>query len=112
MDPVREGTTLHCQGSKLSWLPQQGLGNLVPVPAGEVIETPNDDRARLELLKREDERQKLFDSESNEVLNIPNGYREAEVLIVRWDEELDEFPGHTEEVSEQERRSNLIWIVY
>jgi hypothetical protein len=30
------------------------------------------------------------------------------VLIVRWDEKLDEFPGHTEEVSEQKRKSKCI----
>jgi hypothetical protein len=101
MEPTHDGTMLHRQSTKPSWLPPQSLGTLIPAPDGVVIVTPEDDKAKLELLKREDERQKLFDSESNEVLNIPNGYREAEVLIVRWDEELDEFVGHTKEVSEQ-----------
>jgi hypothetical protein len=51
------------------------------------------------VLKREDERQKLFDKVSNTILDIPNGYCKVEVLIIRWDESIDEFKDHDKEVS-------------
>jgi hypothetical protein len=51
-----------------------------------------------EELKREAERQTLFQKVSNEILDIPSGYRKVEVLIIRWDESVDEFKGHDGEV--------------
>jgi hypothetical protein len=47
----------------------------------------------------ERERQALFQKVSNGILGSPNGYREVEVLLIRWDESIDQFKDHTEEVS-------------
>jgi hypothetical protein len=47
---------------------------------------------------REPTRQALFLNASNRALNLPNGYLKVEVLIIRWDESIDDFKGHTEEV--------------
>lgn len=58
---------------------------------------PGDEKAKAEL-KREAERQTRFQKVSNEILDIPSGYRKVEVLIIRWDESIDEFKGHKEEV--------------
>lgn len=49
-------------------------------------------------VKKETERQDWFQTEANDKLNIPNGYLEVNVLIIRWHEELDEFEGHNDEV--------------
>ena len=58
---------------------------------------PGDDAVAL---KREAERRTLFQKTSNNVLDIPNGYRKVEVLILRWDESIDEFKdGHNQEVT-------------
>lgn len=48
--------------------------------------------------KREAERLNLFQTTCNKALKIPNGYVKVAVLILRWDEKIDDFPGHTEEV--------------
>jgi hypothetical protein len=66
-----------------------------------VIETttslrPSDDA---EELKREAARRTLFQKISNNQFDIPNGYRKVEVLILRWDESIDDFgKGHNQEV--------------
>ncbi|KAJ4356503.1 uncharacterized protein N0V89_004537 [Didymosphaeria variabile] len=57
-----------------------------------------DDEAIKEELKREAERQTLFQKVSNFKLDAPNGYRKVEVLIIRWDESIDEFKGHDKEI--------------
>jgi hypothetical protein len=44
-------------------------------------------------------RQAIFQKASNEALEIPNGYLKVAVKIIRWDESIDDFPGHTSEVS-------------
>jgi hypothetical protein len=41
----------------------------------------------------------MFQRKVNDVLKLPNGYLNAAVLIIRWDESIDDFEGHTEEVS-------------
>lgn len=56
------------------------------------------EEAAKEELKREAERQILFQKISNDILDIPNGYLKVEVLIIRWDENIDEFKGHKAEV--------------
>lgn len=61
---------------------------------------PGEDGAKQEL-QRESERQAWFQNESNVHLNIPNGYEKVAVLIIRWDDSIDEFKGHEEEVSVQ-----------
>jgi hypothetical protein len=50
-------------------------------------------------ISEECDRQAHFQNVSNGILGTPNGYREVEVLIIRWDESIDQFKGHTEEVS-------------
>lgn len=63
----------------------------------EAILHVDDDKAK-ERLKREAERQAIFNKASNDRLGIPNGYRKVEVLLIRWDESIDEFKAHGEEV--------------
>jgi hypothetical protein len=41
----------------------------------------------------------MFQRKVNDVLKLPNGYLNAAVLIIRWDESIDDFEGHTGEVS-------------
>jgi hypothetical protein len=73
--------------------PQQGS---LPRLGGVITSDPED---ILEIeLKREAERQTLFHKVANGILGSPNGYREVEVLIIRWDESIDQFEGHTQEV--------------
>jgi hypothetical protein len=48
---------------------------------------------------REVSRKSMFQRKVNDVLKLPNGYLNAAVLIIRWDESIDDFEGHTEEVS-------------
>jgi hypothetical protein len=48
---------------------------------------------------REPIRQALFQRKSNKALKLPNGYLKVAVLIIRWDKSIDDFKGHTEEVS-------------
>jgi len=77
-------------------------GNLSRQNSPSVAQTgallrPGDDAVAL---KREAERRTLFQKTSNKVLDIPNGYRRVEVLILRWDESIDDFKdGHTQEVT-------------
>lgn len=52
------------------------------------------------LLQKESVRQAWFQSEANDVLQVPNGYLKVTVLIIRWDESIDEFKGHEQEVSQ------------
>lgn len=58
---------------------------------------PGDEKAKEELT-REAERAAIFQKMSNDTLDIPNGYRKVEVLILRWHESIDEFTGHSKEV--------------
>jgi hypothetical protein len=67
------------------------------IAANTAVLRPSDVAAKEELT-REAERQTLFQKVSNEILDIPNGYRNVEVLIIRWDESVDEFKGHDSEV--------------
>jgi hypothetical protein len=48
--------------------------------------------------QREPIRQALFQKKCNDTLKLPNGYLNVAVLIIRWDESIDDLPGHTEEV--------------
>jgi hypothetical protein len=80
-----------------------------------VVETgallhPGDDAVEL---KREATRRTLFQKTSNNVLDIPNGYRKVEVLILRWDESIDEFnKGHNQEVTSaaHESRTSILML--
>jgi hypothetical protein len=58
---------------------------------------PGDEITKAEL-KREADRQTLFQKVANDILGSPNGYRQVQVLIIRWDESIDQFKGHTKEV--------------
>jgi hypothetical protein len=49
--------------------------------------------------KRDAVRQAIFQEASDEALEIPLGYLNVAVKIIRWDESIDDFKGHTEEVS-------------
>ncbi|KAI4922709.1 hypothetical protein J4E90_001142 [Alternaria incomplexa] len=74
-------------------LPRQ---NSPTVAQSGALLRPGDDAVAL---KREAERRTLFQKTSNNALDIPNGYRKVEVLILRWDESIDEFKdGHNKEV--------------
>jgi ABC-type cobalt transport system substrate-binding protein len=81
-----------------STLSRQNSANVVPVSEDLAVLHSEDGNATRQL-KREDERQKLFQKISNKVLDIPTGYRKVEVLIIRWDKKIDEFKGHDGEVS-------------
>jgi hypothetical protein len=48
--------------------------------------------------QREAVRQAIFQRRSNNALKLPNGYLKVAALIIRWDEKIDDFKGHTEEV--------------
>jgi hypothetical protein len=61
----------------------------IPQPAAE-----SDQRIQ----QREPTRQTLFQKKCNDTLELPNGYLKVAVLIIRWDESIDDFKGHTEEV--------------
>jgi hypothetical protein len=73
--------------------PQQ---NSLPLLDGVITSDP--DNVIEAELNREANRQTLFQKVANGILGSPNGYREVEVLIIRWDESLDQFQGHTQEV--------------
>jgi hypothetical protein len=75
-------------------LPQQ---DSLP-PLDEVITPDLEDVLTRDELKREADRQTLFQKVANGILGSPNGYRQVEVLIIRWDESIDQFDGHTPEV--------------
>lgn len=64
---------------------------------GNPVCTIEEKKAKREL-QRESQRQVWFQNKANELLGIPNGYEKGAVLIIRWDEELDEFKGHDEEI--------------
>jgi hypothetical protein len=71
---------------------------VVPIVVEDLtVLRPDDEDAKREL-KREAERRTLFQKVSNDILDIPNGYRKVEVLIIRWDESIDEFKDHKQEV--------------
>ncbi|CAN9136467.1 unnamed protein product [Alternaria alternata] len=48
--------------------------------------------------KRDAVRQAIFQEASDEALEIPLGYLNVAVKIIRWDESIDDFKGHTEEI--------------
>jgi hypothetical protein len=75
---------------------KQGQQDSLPL-LSEVIMSNSDNVLEAEL-KREADRQTLFQKVANGILGSPNGYREVEVLIIRWDESIDQFKGHTQEV--------------
>jgi hypothetical protein len=57
---------------------------------------PRDDRKDTEA-----QRQAWFENSVKDKLNIPNGYEDVSVLIVRWDPKIDEYRmGHDKEVSD------------
>ncbi|KAF2113490.1 hypothetical protein BDV96DRAFT_549394 [Lophiotrema nucula] len=58
-----------------------------------------DEEKAKRLLQRESERQLWFQNEVNNRLQIPNGYLKVALLIIRWDEKIDDLAGHTEEVT-------------
>jgi hypothetical protein len=67
----------------------------------------DDDKEAKERLKREAEQQALFQKVSNDRLGIPNGYRQVQVLLIRWHESIDDFPAHSAEVRSQRHSSRL-----
>jgi hypothetical protein len=75
--------------------PQQ---DSLPLLDGVITADPDDAGVLEDELKREAERQTLFQKIANGILGSPNGYREVQVLIIRWDESIDQFKGHTKEV--------------
>lgn len=91
-------TTEPCQSPKpINSSRQNSI--VVPVTVDDLtFLDPGDEEAKREL-NREAERRTLFQNVSNGILQIPNGYRKVEVLIIRWDESVDEFKGHEQEVS-------------
>ncbi|KAH7382740.1 hypothetical protein DE146DRAFT_240565 [Phaeosphaeria sp. MPI-PUGE-AT-0046c] len=55
-------------------------------------------------LIREPKRQALFQTNSNKALELPDGYLKVAVLMIRWDESIDDFKDrHTEEIARLER---------
>ncbi|KAI4681043.1 uncharacterized protein J4E88_005548 [Alternaria novae-zelandiae] len=48
-------------------------------------------------------RQAIFQKTANEALQIPNGYLKVAVKIIRWNENIDDFKGHAEEIARLER---------
>jgi hypothetical protein len=52
-----------------------------------------------QVTERETERQSWFQNSCSNILNVPNCYSHVAVLIIRWHEDIDEFQGHSEEVS-------------
>lgn len=97
MSPALTDTSSPYQSPASTSASQQGPVPVVVSPHFEILQPQDKESKRI--LKREDARQKLFDKVSNTVLDIPNGYREVHVLIIRWDESVDEFKGHDKEVS-------------
>jgi hypothetical protein len=71
--------------------------NPLPVFEDGITLNPGDEVTKAEL-KREADRQTLFQKIVNDQLGSPNGYRKVEVLIIRWDQSIDQFKGHTQEV--------------
>jgi hypothetical protein len=58
---------------------------------------PDDDDAT-KRLERDAERRTLFERVVNDKLGVPSGYKKVEVLLLRWDEKIDDFEGHGKEV--------------
>jgi hypothetical protein len=60
---------------------------------------PDDDNAT-KRLERDAEHRTLFERLCNTKLGMPNGYKQVEVLLIRWDESIDDFKvGHSQEAS-------------
>lgn len=76
----------------------QNSATAATAPA-DAIALQSEDESTKRLLKREDERQKLFHKISNKYFEVPNGYLQVEVLVVRWEKDLDEFKEHDTEAS-------------
>jgi hypothetical protein len=72
---------------------------VAPVPVDDLTFIDAHDEEAKKELSHEAERRTLFQNISNGILQIPNGYRKVEVLIIRWDESVDQFEGHKQEVS-------------
>ncbi|ORY09510.1 hypothetical protein BCR34DRAFT_568276 [Clohesyomyces aquaticus] len=59
---------------------------------------PGDEDAK-RALQLESSRQSWFQKKANDSLNIPNGYLKVAVLLIRWDDGIDEFKdGHNQEI--------------
>ncbi|KAI4643555.1 hypothetical protein J4E93_006565 [Alternaria ventricosa] len=96
--PAHTKTTEPCQSPK-PINPSRQNSIVVPVTVDDLtFLDPGNEEAKREL-NREAERRTLFQNVSNGVLQIPNGYRKVEVLIIRWDESVDEFKGHEQEAA-------------
>lgn len=69
-------------------------------------------------VKNEADSQTLFENAVKQKLNIPNGYEKVAVLVVRWDDDLDDpkfKEGHDEEVRMplfEEEKSTLVAYLY
>ncbi|KAI4928211.1 uncharacterized protein J4E92_005695 [Alternaria infectoria] len=64
----------------------------------------SDDAATRKLEESRDAlRQAIFQKTANEALKIPNGYLKVAVKIIRWNENIDDFKGHTQEIARLER---------
>jgi hypothetical protein len=76
-------------------------GSTISIEEDDVMLQFDDDAAN-ERLKREASLRALFQKNTNEKLGTPNGYRKVEALLIRWDESIDDFPGHSEEVTSRQ----------
>jgi hypothetical protein len=70
----------------------------------EVIRSDSEDVLSEAELEREAERQSLFQKVTNNAIGRLNGYRKVEVLLIRWEDSIDQSKGHIQEVqtSDQE----------
>ena len=80
--------------------PQRQNSATAVAGSADAIVLQSGDESTKRQLKREDERQKLFHRISNKYFDVPNGYLKVEVLVIRWDKNLDEFKDHDKEVCE------------
>lgn len=74
----------------------------IPIPQRNKVLLHPDDEAQRQELAREAARRATFDRASNKKYGIRGGYRKVEVLIIRWDEAIDEYKdGHDVEVRDR-----------
>ena len=77
------------------------------IPEG-VPDTASGTKPADEAVHTEDAKMQVwFQNAISTELNIPDGYLKAAVLMIRWHKNLDEFPGHDEEVSDHLRELRL-----
>ncbi|KAF9694248.1 hypothetical protein EKO04_007776 [Ascochyta lentis] len=64
----------------------------------EAVLYPGDEASTREL-DREVKRRAAFEKVSNKIYKVPDYYRKVEVLIIRWEESIDEFKEHNDEIN-------------